>query len=569
MLRVRIHLYPVFIFSLLHATVLPAQQNTQQKPVPLLPDIDPQDIEIKGNYRPQFLGIRRQPVLGFNPVPPIFSQNGPRIPFIETPEQSGLTTAVSFLERPPQPPVVLRDAPVRSTGFLEAGVGSFLTPELRAVFDSGGEIQSYTADAIWISGNGHLDTRTSSFRMAQANASWIYRPFVDTDWRAGIRFSNSRMHLLTAEAVETLPVTIVTEARDYLGAGVHGEYRFLRGLYRRLQVKAQFEFESTGFSDNLPELKAYTGGLFFSGRKAAAETEQWISYGGEARFLSPSNSDRYDGWVTANPYVSYAMRKESGWSLQGGLKGLFGNDNQATKVFLLPEAEFRYLEPEQFEFKARLHGDAANYTAQEILSRNTYVNSVQAPGNEYSYNMMVSGSYRPSRLFSIHVSGLYQHFWRYQYVARTAGKNLNEPGIYEYHFQLAAGIRRFRPAAGVTLFLSTFGLTWYNEIYGQSFQGETAIPFQEDLGLISDLSWQFDKIWAGHVSLRYVSDRSRQDFNDSLPGFLLLDARLGRIFSKKYSVFLAGRNLTGSRYAWITGYTERPAQIVAGASIKF
>jgi len=54
-------------------TVVLQAQNT--KPVPtqnLLPDINPQDIEIRGVFKASFPGIRRQPYLGFNPKPRVY-----------------------------------------------------------------------------------------------------------------------------------------------------------------------------------------------------------------------------------------------------------------------------------------------------------------------------------------------------------------------------------------------------------------------------------------------------------------------------------------------------------------
>ena len=44
-------------------------QNTQNT---LLPEINPQDIEIRSEFKANFPGLRRQPILGFNPTPRVF-----------------------------------------------------------------------------------------------------------------------------------------------------------------------------------------------------------------------------------------------------------------------------------------------------------------------------------------------------------------------------------------------------------------------------------------------------------------------------------------------------------------
>ena len=74
-----------FYFSLF--TSLSAQSLTQAQGSDLLPDINPQDIEIKGDYRIKFPGLQRQPILGFEPKPRVFQLDPYRMPFLETNDQ--------------------------------------------------------------------------------------------------------------------------------------------------------------------------------------------------------------------------------------------------------------------------------------------------------------------------------------------------------------------------------------------------------------------------------------------------------------------------------------------------
>ena len=61
----------------------PALLIGQETPTPgsLLPDIDPQDIEIRGEFSARFPGIMRQPILGFSPRPRVFQIDPNRMPF--------------------------------------------------------------------------------------------------------------------------------------------------------------------------------------------------------------------------------------------------------------------------------------------------------------------------------------------------------------------------------------------------------------------------------------------------------------------------------------------------------
>src|SRR5690625_7525684 len=53
----------------------------------LLPDIDPQDIEIRSEFKARFPGLRRQPILGFEPASRVYRVDPDRMPYIESLEE--------------------------------------------------------------------------------------------------------------------------------------------------------------------------------------------------------------------------------------------------------------------------------------------------------------------------------------------------------------------------------------------------------------------------------------------------------------------------------------------------
>ncbi len=54
------------IVMVLAANPIAAQQQ-QDTESSMLPEIDPQDIEIRSQFEARFPGLRRQPILGFDP----------------------------------------------------------------------------------------------------------------------------------------------------------------------------------------------------------------------------------------------------------------------------------------------------------------------------------------------------------------------------------------------------------------------------------------------------------------------------------------------------------------------
>src|SRR5699024_184110 len=104
-----------------------AQQSDEANS--LLPEIDPQDIEIRSEFRARFPGLNRQPILGFDPKPRVYQVDPARRPFMESQEQVVANLPVSELSRPAPPPnTPLRYSPdIKAYGRL--GIGSYMSPE--------------------------------------------------------------------------------------------------------------------------------------------------------------------------------------------------------------------------------------------------------------------------------------------------------------------------------------------------------------------------------------------------------------------------------------------------------
>ena len=58
------------LFTIFFITMHAWAQSGSNAQNTLLPEINPQDIEIRSEFRAKFSGLRRQPILGFDPKPP-------------------------------------------------------------------------------------------------------------------------------------------------------------------------------------------------------------------------------------------------------------------------------------------------------------------------------------------------------------------------------------------------------------------------------------------------------------------------------------------------------------------
>ena len=97
----------------------------------LLPEINPQDIEIRSEFKANFPGLRRQPILGFTPRPRVFQIDPTRMPFLESREAAVSEISVTALDRPQEPDKIVWSTPRRPKMTSQFGMGWFVSPELR------------------------------------------------------------------------------------------------------------------------------------------------------------------------------------------------------------------------------------------------------------------------------------------------------------------------------------------------------------------------------------------------------------------------------------------------------
>jgi len=163
------------LFAGVNAVAQDAQQQsgTQQT---LLPEIDPQDIEIRSQFQARFPGLRRQPILGFNPRPRVFQIDPNRTPFFEDEETVVANLPIGVLDRPEPPRYMPLGYSDPQNGFARIGIGSYFTPEAD-VYAVGrlNEKNRVSANINHLSTDGHLDGFKDSFRNSKIEMRSVHR----------------------------------------------------------------------------------------------------------------------------------------------------------------------------------------------------------------------------------------------------------------------------------------------------------------------------------------------------------------------------------------------------------
>lgn len=114
------------------AQLVPTPATAQDPPEqPVLPDLAPREVEIRGELVIQFPLLERQPLLGFNPPPRIPEIAADRKPLVDEYKQERADLPQTTIERP-DPPTALGATSMPARGEVEAAAGSYLSRLVRA-----------------------------------------------------------------------------------------------------------------------------------------------------------------------------------------------------------------------------------------------------------------------------------------------------------------------------------------------------------------------------------------------------------------------------------------------------
>lgn len=149
----------VFILACIVA-LMPRQSSAQDRPPsssdPILPDIAPREVEIRGELEIRFPSLQRQPLIGFNPPPRIPTLPPDRIPFVEPYKQTNADLPPSPLQRPEAPPAVGATTYPPEKGELAAWGGRYYSRGVRARLGTAlSEVASFAARLDYAGRDGH------------------------------------------------------------------------------------------------------------------------------------------------------------------------------------------------------------------------------------------------------------------------------------------------------------------------------------------------------------------------------------------------------------------------------
>ncbi|MEX2351850.1 MAG: hypothetical protein WD529_05375 [Balneolaceae bacterium] len=553
-----------------------AARQAEESDGTLLPDIDPQDIEIRSQYQARYPGLRRQPILGFNPRPRIYQVDPDRLPWMESHEQVVASLPVSAVSRPQGPEYRSVPFAEMKNGYGRIGAGSFYSPEadLYANYEMG-EGQWVSGRLNHLSGNGHLSDRESSFRFLGLEGSVRSRLTDRSQLGARLALNSdfNRMLLLPDALQQSMGPA---GRKSYNGAETGIRYRNYSNSVEYWD--GGLDLEVFGLNQ---EAGDYSGELrdwnlsFDIGRTWAGTRldETWAAeidlQTGGYRFGSPGSGVQ---WMESGEYtwnqVGIRARYQRMFDYKTVLKSSLGfyqvtDAENSYVIYLSPELNLEHYLSDRITLSGSFTGRPEHPNQMRYHNENRFLdihNTLQ-----HSYYLKGSGSIAVELLpgNTIQAGFSWQNSKNHPWYERR-----NVGGGAGYYSIVYGNATIWSAWSGFMVQLIPEVLWIDLEGYIQNpVTGSERIPFTESYG--------FD----GSITIRPVQRLLLEGWTEivgpktnpqgeNVNSFLHLGARLEYRITERIGVYGKMLNLLNQDYEIWDGYRERPFQVYAGITLK-
>ena len=552
-----------------------AQGGQQAADNSLLPEINPQDIEIRSEFQARFPGLRRQPILGFNPTPRVFQIDPNRMPFMETRDESVADISITQLGRPEPPTRSMLTNPSRINAYLRGGFGSFISPELNGYgFYKLNDKSLASADINLRASNGHLDSQESGFRYMDANVKYITKLKNDLKLVVDAGALSDYNYLFDLNE-NNFQQNFIGETSDKTYTGGSGQISLqkTKNTLTGWQATAGGNLFSTsldagnsGLSGDLNESVGHASFSYYWPGSRIYETfdittsVEGGNYKGDA--FGTQN------WVDAKASLEYErlLNFTTRISGKGGIE--YVSDPFSSKIYFVPELEIKHNLSGALSIKGSAFAKPKLQTIQQSHQANRFLN-VQTQ-LQHSYNIGANGEvnfqlFDGNRLFG---GANYRFVRDYAYYQRQMISPSNTSGFYDVNYT-DANIFELYAGASQQLVPEKF---WFDgKVYFRSpkLNGGGTIPYEEKLGIEGAISYKVVKALTINSWAEYIGARRAPSANSDLSAFVLLNAGAEYQFNDTFGVYAKLLNILGQQYEVWNGYQERPFQIFGGLTIKF
>lgn len=547
--------------------------NTQNS---LLPEIDPQDIEIRSEFKARFPGLRRQPILGFNPKPRVFRIDPNRMPFMETPEQAVADISMTELDRPAAPSRAILPKPARINGFVRAALGSYLSPELEAYgFQRLNDQSIFSGNLNYQSSSGHLDTQDSDFRFMDING--LYSTKLNNGYRASVKASMFSDYHHLFELSPAIPNdNSGTAQKSYSGLNasfiLQKHTNALEGweLFLNTSLVGIDQDSPNAALDGALNHQSLTTG--FEKKWAGKELYETFTIGAnlKAGNYSLNNGGGSTQWLNGDIFLSYQklLNYRTELDLKAGLAyindGINGNIRFASELgFIHTVNDLVKINGSLFA-KPELKDTWEHHQANRLLGVGTTLQQ------EYSAGIKSGIEVSPADPLTIFANVSYTYIDNLSYYNRaTQLFGVNQELIFYDVFYSNAS--RIYFDIGLSQYMVTDKFWVDANLYAQrpKLSDNTDIPFEEKIGFKGAVNIKPIEDLTVRSWLQYVGEREAPATAESLGSFTLVNAEADYEINDRFGLYIKVLNILNKKYQVWEGYQERPFQVFGGIKLKF
>jgi hypothetical protein len=563
--------------GLVYSEAVSAQQ-AQESDGSLLPDIDPQDIEIRSQYRARFPGLQRQPILGFRPGSRVYQVDPDRSPYLEDLEEIAAQLPVDQLTRPEEPEYRFFPYSDPRTGYGYFGIGNYMSAE--AAFHANHEV----ADNQWLSGSfdytsgdSHLN-QNSSFRHLDIDSN--YRGKIGNRTIIGANFGlSSDFNYLPRLNSELFELSYNPGRKDYSDMYAGTRVKWFQNSIEHLDIGANAWYSSItldeaelGFISDVSDWGVAVDGAYYWAGQRIEEVfaiNADLQAGGSERLENQNES-----WSQLGASGTYRRFFNYNTLVDATIGFYHVTDATENSTFYFaPDIRASHYLTERITLSAKLLGKPEHPGHMDHHRINRFL----LPDNqlEHSFNLETAVEIvieplpnNQVRLGASYLSGKnYPIYLRPDFELGIAPILETVPGHYAIEYR---DVTIQRAYAGIDVDLIRERLWFDVEGYYQNpkISATQKIPFTESYGLKGAVSIRpVDRIllegWGTFVGSRETMQ------NDELDSFLNLGTKLELRITEQIGVYGKMVNLLNQEYEIWKGFNERPFQVYAGVTVIF
>lgn len=543
----------------------------------LLPEINPQDIEIRSEFKANFPGLRRQPILGFSPRPRVFQIDPNRMPFLESREAAVSGISVTALDRPQEPDKIVWVTPRRPKVTSQLGMGWFVSPELRVNYYSLTEDGLLGVGTTLESSSGHLYD-ASGYRNFGVNIDYSKKLSESKILTSQLNLNNdfNRMYVLSEEMQNLLGGVPKKINQGIIWSARLDEHK--NSFYKNIYAIQLGLFES--------ELNSVVSAIQDKGSSSFIVAELNRSWPGQQvreYWSLQSSVDVQSNKADGSENLLYLIRAGGGysllidytWAVDLETSLAYADDTINRGFYLEPDVTISYNYNDQLGGFARLSGKLKNPSLMEWQGYNRFL--TPSTRLQHSYQLGVSAEVfwnfmQNSRIYS---GFQWEQINRlgYAQVEQLEAINPDNPTantqklFYNLNYADAKVTKLYFGSTIEWLDGDLQGVTEIS-LRNPRLASNEDIPYEEKIRVEGSLSYTITPKLLLGASTMIVGPR-RTIRSRQVDGFILVHSKLRYSFNEHLGVYLRLNNILSQRYEWWQGFQEAPFHLYGGISFEF